>query len=279
MPTFGVVSILLSSYSSKNVFGSTGIVYAIGSIGVLGFIVWAHHIYVVGLDLDTRSYFLSATIIIAVPTGIKIFSWLATIVGGRIRFSLPILFAIIFLVLFTIGGVTGVILSNASVDVAFHDTYYVVAHFHYVLSLGAVFGVFTGYYFWSPVVLGLNYSPLLSRVHFILISIGANILFMPQHYLGINGIPRRIADYPDSYNAWNEVSTFGALLSSVSIFVFAAVVENQLSAANQYTLSVLLPYLINNIYSPVISSLEFNTLPLPLPDHMFNTGVSYLTLL
>lgn len=275
VPAFGIISIVLSSYSSKNVFGSVSMIYAIGSIGALGFIVWVHHMFVVGLDTDLRAYFLSALIIIAVPLGIKIFSWLATIIGGRLRFGVPVLFALGFLVLFTAGGVTGVMLSNASIDLAMHDTYYVVAHFHYVLSLGAVFGIFTGYYFWSPLVLGLNYNKNLARIHFVLLMIGTNITFMPMHYLGLNGMPRRIADYPDSYNAWNEVSTFGALLSSLSMFVFAAVVERQLTDLVRYSDDLLLPYLFSSKVPN--GQIEFNTLPLPLASHMFNTPVRFLT--
>lgn len=276
VPAFGIISIVLSAYSSKNVFGSVSMIYAMASIGTLGFIVWVHHMFVVGLDLDLRAYFLSATIIIAVPLGIKIFSWLALIIGGTVRFSVPMLFTLAFLVLFTAGGVLGVMLSNASIDVAFHDTYYVVAHFHYVLSLGAVFGIFTGFYYWSPLVLGLNYNKNLARIHFALLFIGTNLTFMPMHYLGINGMPRRIADYPDSYNAWNEVSTFGALLSSLSMFVFAVVVERQLTNGEAYTDQLLLPYLFSNkVNNPQI---EFNTLPLPLPSHMFNSPVRYMTL-
>ena len=276
VPAFGIISIVLSAYSSKNVFGSVSMIYAMASIGTLGFIVWVHHMFVVGLDLDLRAYFLSATIIIAVPLGIKIFSWLALIIGGTVRFSVPMLFTLAFLVLFTAGGVLGVMLSNASIDVAFHDTYYVVAHFHYVLSLGAVFGIFTGFYYWSPLVLGLNYNKNLARIHFALLFIGTNLTFMPMHYLGINGMPRRIADYPDSYNAWNEVSTFGALLSSLSMFVFAIVIENQLTSGSLYYDQLRLPFLFSNkVYNPQI---EFNLLPTPLPSHMFNSPVRYITL-
>jgi len=277
VPAFGIVSMALSAYSSKNVFGSVSMIYAMGSIGMLGFIVWVHHMFVVGLDTDLRAYFTSATMIIAVPLGIKIFSWLALIIGGRLRFGVPVLFALAFLVLFLAGGVTGVMLSNASVDLAFHDTYYVVAHFHYVLSLGAVFGIFTGYYYWSPLVLGLDYNKNLARMHFVLLVIGTNLTFMPMHYLGINGMPRRISDYPDSYNAWNEVATFGALLSSLSMFVFAVVVERQLLDGIRQTDQLLLPYLFSNKIPN--GQIEFNTLPLPLASHMFNSPVRFMTTL
>lgn len=281
VPTFGIVSMVLAAYSKKNVFGAVSMVYAMGSIGFLGFIVWAHHMYLTGLDTDTRSYFTSATMIIAVPTGIKIFSWLATIIGGQIRFSVAMLFALAFLVLFTLGGVLGVMLSNASVDVSFHDTYYVVAHFHYVLSLGAVFGIFTGYYYWSPLVTGLNYNKNLARIHFLLIFIGTNMTFMPMHYLGMNGMPRRISDYPDSYNAWNEISTFGAILSSISMLQFAIVIENQLSKGDKVTNESMInpnyiisnPVALDTLEGHSNNAIEFNS-PSPLPSHMFNTSVA-----
>lgn len=281
VPTFGIVSMVLSAYSRKNVFGAVSMVYAMGSIGFLGFIVWAHHMYLTGLDTDTRSYFTSATMIIAVPTGIKIFSWLATIIGGQIKFTVAMLFALAFLVLFTLGGVTGVMLSNASVDVSFHDLYFVVAHFHYVLSLGAVFGIFTAYYHWSPIVTGLQFNKLLARIHFFLIFIGTNMTFMPMHYLGMNGMPRRISDYPDSFNAWNEVSTFGAMLSSLSMLQFAIVVENQLNNGEKVTNeSIITPtYLLSNIVASDVlegqsnNAIEFNS-PAPLASHMFNSPVA-----
>ena len=239
IPGFGIVSHIISTYAKKPIFGQLGMVYAMASIGFLGFCVWSHHMYVVGLDTDTRAYFTSATMIIAIPTGVKIFSWLAT----------PFLYAIGFLFLFTVGGVTGVALANASLDIAFHDTYYVVAHFHYVLSLGAVFSLFAGYYFWSPKVLGLYYNERLGQIQFFTLFIGANVTFMPQHFLGLNGMPRRIPNYPDAYYGWNLVSSFGSIISLLSLVLFFYVIYNQLyyGLENKNTVAVA------NLYEPDFS--------------------------
>ena len=224
LPAFGLISHIVSTFSKKPVFGYLGMAYAMVSIGFLGCIVWAHHMYTVGLSLNAQRYFVFATMVIAVPTGIKIFSWIATMWGGSISFRAPMIWAIGFIFVFTMGGVTGVVLANASADRQLHETYYVVAHFHYTMSLGAVFGVFAGFYYWFPKMSGYMYNETLSKVHFALLFIGVNMTFFPQHFLGLAGMPRRYIDYPDAFALWNYWSSIGAYIGGVSLLVFFYVV-------------------------------------------------------
>ncbi|MEK9671881.1 MAG: cytochrome c oxidase subunit I [Rhodospirillaceae bacterium] len=259
VPAFGIISQIVSTFSKKPVFGYLGMAYAMVSIGFVGFVVWAHHMYTVGLNVETRAYFIAATMVIAVPTGVKIFSWIATMWGGSIRFDTPMLWAVGFIFLFVVGGVTGVVLANAGVDMAFHDTYYVVAHFHYVLSLGAVFAIFAGWYYWIGKMSGRQYDETLGRLHFWVTFIGVNLLFFPQHFLGMAGMPRRIHDYPDVYAGWNMVSSIGALITVLGTLIFFYVMWRTLAAGKPAEA---------NPWGEGATTLEW-TVPSPAPFHTF----------
>nr|YP_010417164.1 cytochrome c oxidase subunit 1 [Capillidium rhysosporum]QWY25711.1 cytochrome c oxidase subunit 1 [Capillidium rhysosporum] len=270
IPGFGIISHVISTYSGKRVFGYLGMVYALASIGILGFIVWSHHMYTVGLDVDTRAYFTSATLIIAVPTGIKIFSWLATIYGGSIRFTTPMLFAMGFIFLFTVGGLTGVVLANASLDIALHDTYYVVAHFHYVLSMGAVFALFAAFYYWIGKISGKQYNELLGQIHFWTMFIGVNITFFPMHFLGLAGMPRRIPDYPDAFIGWNYIASIGSIISLISTVLFLYIVYDLLTNNEEAKDYVNNEYFISRWPTKYAQTLEWS-LTNPPAFHCYNS--------
>jgi cytochrome c oxidase subunit 1 len=261
LPAFGIVSQIIATFSRKPVFGYLGMAYAMVAIGVIGFVVWAHHMFVVGLDVNVKMYFTAATLIIAVPTGVKIFSWIATMWGGSITFPTPMLFAIGFIFLFTVGGVTGVVLANGGVDTYMHDTYYVVAHFHYVLSLGAVFGIFAGFYYWFPKMTGKMYNEFLGKAHFFVMFVGVNLIFFPQHFLGLDGMPRRYPDYPDAFAYWNYISTVGYMVTVAAMAIFFLNVFYSLFAGKKSP---------DNPWGEGATTLEW-TLSSPPPYHQFDT--------
>ena len=260
LPGFGIISHVIATFSRKPIFGYLPMVYALVAIGVLGFVVWAHHMYTVGMSLSQQSYFMLATMVIAVPTGIKIFSWIATMWKGSVSFETPMLFAIGFLFLFTIGGVTGVVLSQPGLDRAYHDTYYVVAHFHYVMSLGAAFAIFAGVYFWIGKMSGRQYPEWAGKLHFAMFFIGTNLTFFPQHFLGRQGMPRRYIDYPEAFAYWNYLSSWGAFLSFASFVFFIGIVFYTLLAGKRVS--------EKNYWNEYADTLEW-TLPTPPPEHTF----------
>jgi cytochrome c oxidase subunit 1 len=260
LPGFGMISQIVSTFSRKPIFGYLGMAYAMVAIGFIGFVVWAHHMYTVGMGLDLEAYFIAATMVIAVPTGIKIFSWIATMWGGSIEFKVPMLWAIGFIFLFTVGGVTGVVLANSGIDTSLHDTYYVVAHFHYVLSLGAVFAIFAGFFYWIPKMSGYRYNGFLAGLQFWLMFIGVNIIFFPQHFLGLQGMPRRYIDYPEAFAYWNQISSIGYAVTAVGVLVFLITVAEMFIARRKAGA---------NPWGEGATTLEW-TLSSPPPFHQFN---------
>ncbi len=259
LPAFGVVSQVVSTFSKKPVFGYLGMAYAMVAIGGIGFVVWAHHMYTVGMSFTAQAYFMVATMVIAVPTGIKVFSWIATMWGGSIEFRTPMLWAIGFIFLFTLGGVTGVVLANPGIDRSLQDTYYVVAHFHYTMSLGATFGIFCAWYYWFPKMTGYQYSEFLGKLHFWLTFIGVNTIFFPQHFLGLAGMPRRYVDYPDAFAPWNKISSYGAYISALGLVVFFIAIIHAFATKRKAA---------ENPWGLGATTLEW-TLPSPPPFHTF----------
>ncbi|MDO5706963.1 MAG: cytochrome c oxidase subunit 1, partial [Paracoccus sp. (in: a-proteobacteria)] len=260
LPGFGIISHVIATFAKKPIFGYLPMVLAMAAIGILGFVVWAHHMYTVGMSVTQQAYFMLATMTIAVPTGIKVFSWIATMWGGSVEFKTPMLWAFGFLFLFTVGGVTGVVISQAPLDRVYHDTYYIVAHFHYVMSLGAVFAIFAGVYFWIGKMSGRQYPEWAGKLHFWMMFIGSNMIFFPQHFLGRQGMPRRYIEYPIEYAYWNNISSLGAYLSFASFLLFIGIVFYTLFAGKRVTQ--------NNYWNEYADTLEW-TLPSPPPEHTF----------
>ena len=261
LPGFGIVSQIISTFSRKPVFGYLGMAYAMVAIGVVGFVVWAHHMFTTGLSVNTKMYFTAATMVIAVPTGIKIFSWIATMWGGSLTFRVPMVWAIGFIFMFTVGGVTGVVLANGGVDDYMQDTYYVVAHFHYVLSLGAVFSLFAGFYYWFPKMSGKMMNEFLGHLHFWVFFVGVNVMFFPMHFLGLQGMPRRYPDYPDGFAHWNEVATIGYMIMAAGMAIFFVNLIISLIAGKKAG---------DNPWGEGATTLEW-TLSSPPPYHQFET--------
>ena len=261
LPGFGIVSQIVATFSRKPVFGYLGMAYAMVAIGVVGFIVWAHHMFTTGMSVNTKMYFTAATMVIAVPTGIKIFSWIATMWGGSLSFKTPMVWALGFIFMFTVGGVTGVLLANGGVDNYMHDTYYVVAHFHYVLSLGAVFALFAGFYYWFPKMSGKMMNEALGHLHFWVFFIGVNILFFPMHFLGQQGMPRRYPDFAEGFAYWNHVASIGYMVMAAGMLIFFVNLFMSLFAGKKAAA---------NPWGEGATTLEW-TLSSPPPFHQFET--------
>jgi cytochrome c oxidase subunit 1 len=261
LPAFGIISQIIATFSRKPIFGYLGMAYAMVAIGVVGFVVWAHHMYTAGLSVNMKMYFTAATLVIAVPTGIKIFSWIATMWGGSIEFKSPMVWSIGLIFLFTVGGVTGVYLASGGVDDVVHDTYFVVAHFHYVLSMGAVTGLFAGFYYWFPKMSGRMHSELLAHIHFWVFFIGVNLIFFPQHFAGLQGMTRRTPDYPAAYEYWNTISSWGYAITIVSVGIWLINVAYAFTMGKQAA---------DNYWGEGATTLEW-TLSSPPPFHQFET--------
>ena len=261
LPAFGIISQVIATFSRKPVFGYLGMVFALLAIMAIGMIVWAHHMYTVGMSLETQAFFAISSMVIAVPTGVKVFSWIATMWGGSVEFRTPLLWAIGFIFLFTVGGVTGVVLANPGIDRSLQDTYYVVAHFHYVLSLGSTFAIFAGWYYWFPKMTGYTYSEFLGKLHFWFTFIGVNLAFFPQHFLGLAGMPRRVADYPDAFADWNHISSIGSYISALGLIVFLVGIAYSFRRKTEAAA---------NPWGVGATTLEW-TLPSPPPFHQYDT--------